>query len=104
MSVRRPTFTLELLDGTTHTVEVLHGDQLRAELQAGQEGIPVNPGVMPLATTTLWLWAACTRLGITTAKYKAFRDSELLAVQREREAGPDAPVDPTQQDQPTAGP
>lgn len=102
--MRKPTYTIELADGGVHTVQVLHGDQLRAELQAGQEGIPVNPGVMPLATTTLWLWAACSRLGLTTAKYKAFRDDELVAVQREQEAQPDQPVDPTQPNQPTPGP
>jgi hypothetical protein len=72
VTVQRPTYRIELADGSEHVVEVLHGDQLRAELQAPHHGIPVNPGELPLATTTLWLWAACKRLQLTSSGYPKF--------------------------------
>jgi hypothetical protein len=100
VTIQRPTFRIELADGTEHTVEVLHGDQLRAELQAPHEGIPTDPSQLPLATTTLWLWAACKRLGLTQAKFRVFADSELVALGK----APQAAVDPTRQDQPTVRP
>lgn len=104
MTVRKPTFRVELADGSEHVVEVVHADQLRAELEAPRHMIPVNPGQLPLATTTLWLWAACSRLGITTAKFQAFK-GELVAVNRvDDDVAPDQPVDPTQPDRDTPGP
>lgn len=99
MTATVPTFALLLADGSTHTIEILHQDKLRAELEAPQQGLPTNPAEMPMATTTLWAWAACKRLGLTTAKYKTFV-GEVLSLETAKGAA-DHPVDPTQQAQGT---
>lgn len=91
----------ELADGTTHRVEVLHGDQLRAELEAPKQGIPVDPKAAPNHTATLWVWAALVRTGVCTTGFQEFAPT-LLALGKALEA--DAPVGPTQLGQPTDGP
>lgn len=101
MGVERPTFMAELADGTVHRVEILHGDQLRAELEAPRHGIAVDPRVQPNHTTTLWVWAALVRTGVVTVGFQDFKQD--LVVLGKAEAA-DAPVGPTSQDQPTAGP
>lgn len=102
MTVKRKTFTVAMEDGQEHTVEVLHGDQLRAELEAGRYSIPTDPSQLPLATTTLWVWAAMTRMKLTTAKFPAFR-GQVVGMER-TELPLEDTVGPTQQDQPTEGP
>jgi hypothetical protein len=96
----RPTFTVELQDGTTHTVGVVLGDQLRAELEAPRHGIPTDPAKSPLHTATLWVWAAMARHGFTALGFQAFQ-AECVAIARATEDQL-VPVDPTGPDQPTA--
>lgn len=97
--MERPTFQVELDDGTTHVVEVLMADQLRAELEAPRNGIPVDVSLAPVHTTALWVWSALLRTGQLEAgtKFQEFRP-RLLLVKRV-EAAPDVKVDPTQQGQ-----
>lgn len=106
MTVRKPTFRAQLADGSEHVVEVIHGDQLRAELEAPKHGIPVDPAQAPLHTTTLWLWASLTRTKVVSSSFQAFR-TELVGVNRVQDddpAEPAEPVDPTMPAQLTTGP
>lgn len=57
-----------------HDVEVRHGDLLRAELEAGQQNLPVDPRKVPQQTTALWVWAALVRTHLVTVDYRTFRD------------------------------
>lgn len=96
--MKKPTFRVELANGTEHVVQVLHGDQLRAELEAGKQGLPLSFEQAPVHHTTLWVWSAMLREGHTSAEFQEFRSSELVMLQRLglQESG----VDPTQLDQP----
>lgn len=78
MTMRPPTFRVLLDDGTEHTVAVLLGDQLRAELEAPRHAIPVAFEAAPAHHTALWLWAALTRLGVADTGFREFRDRMQL--------------------------
>jgi hypothetical protein len=105
MAVRRPTYLVELDDGSEHRVEVLMADQLRAELEAPRHSIPVDVASAPVHTTALWVWSALLRTGVLESGtgFQAAR-SRLTLVRKldpdTEPAEPDAPVDPTQQGQP----
>src|SRR5688572_11476285 len=88
-------------DATEHTVQVYTGDQLRAELEAGQLKLPLKFDQAPTHHTALWLWAALTRMGVTDQKFKDFQPRLLLVASvKDPGAGPD----PTQPDPGTEGP
>lgn len=91
----------DLEAATEHTVQVLTGDQLRAELEAGQLGLPLEFKQAPTHHTALWLWAALSRMGVTDAKFKDFQPRLLLVKSLQDQA---VAVDPTQPAPPTAGP
>jgi len=52
-------------------VAVTNQDQLVAELQARKVGVP-NVRETPFHLTNLWLWAACVRRGLTSARFQEF--------------------------------
>jgi hypothetical protein len=106
--MQAPTWTVALDDGTEHTVVVLTVDQLRAELEAGQLGLPLAFDAAPTHHTALWLWAALVRTGVTDEKFKTFQN-HLRMVRRLDVEDPDTPpadqpVDPTHQGQDTTAP
>ena len=103
MTVKRPTYIVELDDESTHTVQVLMADQLRAELEAPRQGIPVDVSQAPVHTAALWVWSALLRTGVLPkgSKFQEARE-RMVAVSRvpeDQPAEPDQPVDPTQQGQ-----
>lgn len=100
MALNRPTFRVELADGTEHTVEVIHGDQLRAELEAKKQGIPVDFAEAPVHLTTLWVWSSLVRTGVCQVGFQEFSNTQLVQLVRGKADHPD-PVRPTQQGQPT---
>lgn len=57
---------------TTHHVLVHGGDQLRAELEAGKQGIK-SPKDAPMHITMMWLWAAMARTGATTLGWREWK-------------------------------
>jgi hypothetical protein len=75
-------------------VLVRNGDQLRAELEASKLRLP-HIKVAPLHATSLWLWAACARLGYTDSGAQDFMATELVSYRPVAEG--DEPVDPTDQ-------
>jgi hypothetical protein len=80
-----------------HRVMVRNGDQLRAELEANRLRLPGLKDA-PLHATSLWIWAACAREGLTQAKALDFIGTELVAyrpVEEEPKGG--SPVDPTEE-------
>lgn len=81
----------------TRVVEVLvrNGDQLRAELEANRLRLPGLKDA-PLHATSLWLWAACAREGLTQAKALDFISTELVGY-RPVEGQEATPVDPTEE-------
>jgi hypothetical protein len=95
-----PQFRVLLDDGTEHLVSVHLGDQLRAELEAGVQGLPVKFEAAPAHHTALWLWAGLTRMGVTDQKFREFRDRMVLVARVEDPP----PADPTQQGPGTASP
>lgn len=99
MSLQRPTFHAELSDGSVHHVEILHVDQLRAELEARKNGLPVSFDLAPVAITTLWVWASLVRGGVVTADYQEFSQQLLVQLKRSETQVAD-PVGPTPQGQP----
>lgn len=77
MPLQRYRYTVALEDHTDPLeVEVTHGDLLRAELEAGRQGIPVDPRKAPQQTTTLWVWAALVRTKVVDLDYRTFRDGD----------------------------
>lgn len=54
-----------------HHVVVNNGDQLRAELEAGQHKI--KPREQPMHLTTMWVWAAMVRTGDYEGRWPAFK-------------------------------
>lgn len=86
-------------------VEVLPGDQLRAEVEGQRRGLD-NPQKQSFLLTTLWLWAACRRMGVCdkAEKFEPFVD-RLVAWDRVKppeEGGDDtagASVGPTREEE-----
>lgn len=100
--MRKPTFKVQLADDSEHVVQVLHGDQLRAELEAGKRKLPLDYEAAPVHHTTLWVWSACLREGLTEQDSITFEQTELVMLQR---LGlQESAVDPTVQDQPAETP
>jgi hypothetical protein len=115
MALHRPTYLVEVLtspdadnEGTVYEVKVLYGDQMRAELEAGKNGIQMGPST-GFAITGLWVWAAMARLGWTEHKWQTFAPL-IAAVEK---VGPDPAVtegeadpslDPTRPGVPTISP
>lgn len=66
---------LEEPDGTTaeHEVRIKHGDKLRSELQAPQEGL-VDLTNQGLHLMTLWAWAGLVREHVIDEPFHTFRD------------------------------
>lgn len=81
-----------------HQVLVRNGDQLRAELEANKLRLPIIKDA-PLHATSLWLWAACARLGLTDANSQDFIATELVSYQPVK--GGEEPVSPLDQPPPS---
>lgn len=91
MTMTPPRFRVLLDDGTEHQVDIHLGDQLRAELEAGKQGLPVKFEAAPAHHTALWLWAALTRMGVTAAKFREFQHTMILVARVEEDTeGPEA--------------
>ncbi len=94
-SIKRPAFwvllapidtdpaTIEDDDADTLHVIITAGDQLRAELEAGQLGLREAGRHTPFHLTALWLWAALVRTGDVTYKFPEFKQ-RLLAYEPDR--------------------
>lgn len=85
MSLHRPAYRIAL---DTHpdadlVVEVLPGDQLRAETEGNRRGL-VDPGRQAIMLTLLWLWAATRRLDLVdkSTPFDVFVDDRLTAWER----------------------
>ena len=78
-----------------HHVIVNHADQLRAELQARQEGL-TKPQDTPMHLTSLWLWAAMVRTGAYSDKFRAFKDACIAYDRDDQPDDPDTEPDPTE--------
>jgi hypothetical protein len=76
---------------TEHEVTIMHGDQLRAELEAPKHGLN-DMQAAPMHFTTLWIWAALLRTHVITDDFRTFK-GRLLAIEA---VDDDEPVDPTQ--------
>lgn len=77
-----------------HEVEVTYGDQLRAEFEAGKQGLPSMKEV-PQNHVTVWIWCALTRLGLYAGDCRTFRLTDVLDVQPLDENDEVPVVDPT---------
>jgi hypothetical protein len=75
-----------------HVILVRNGDQLRAELEAAKLRLP-HIKAAPLHATSLWLWAACARLGLTECQAQDFISTELVSYHPVKDG--DESVDPT---------
>lgn len=59
-------------------VAVIHGDRLRAELEAPRQGI-TDMAALPMHMISVWLWAACLRSKvIPETGFQAFANEMLL--------------------------
>lgn len=103
----RPTFRVEMLDDpaddsttTVHLVRIMHGDQLRAELEAGRNMIDIQ--AQPFALTSLWVWAAMTRTHLTDLPWQQWKP--LVAWIGKPPPAEVASLDPTQPAEPTPSP
>ncbi len=56
-----------------HHVVVHHADQLRAELEAGKQGLAKGGTGTPMHLTALWLWANLTRTGRYGGSFREFK-------------------------------
>jgi hypothetical protein len=111
MQTMKPTEFRVLLDSpakskakpTEHTVRVLHGDMLRAELEGPKHGI-VDMEATPMHFTTLWIWASLVRTHVIEDGFKEFKP-RLLQLDEVADEPDDAndpePVDPTRSGAPT---
>lgn len=54
-------------------VIVNHSDQLRAELEAGKQGLAKGGTTTPMHLTALWIWAALVRTGRFDGKFQDFK-------------------------------
>ena len=99
MPLTIPKYRLALDDLANETeVDVLPGDQLRAEVEGQRRGL-TDHKAQPFLLTTLWLWASCRRLGLIdkAEKFEPFVDrlvawESVKSATGEPEAGE---VDPT---------
>lgn len=83
---------------THHRVMVSSGDQLRAELEAGQRKLPKGGRDTPMHLTVLWLWASMVRTGRFSGGSREFQALCVSYDPERDEAGELAeaePVDPT---------
>lgn len=91
----RPTFIVTMADDagreTTGTVDIVLGDQLRAELEAPKWGLPTDPAKAPLHTTALWCWASMARQHLTELGFGDWRPHVVSIARAEP-----VPVDPTE--------
>lgn len=71
-------------DAATVHVLVTAGDQLRAELEAGQLGLREAGRHTPFHLTALWLWAALVRTGEVSYKFPEFKQ-RLLAYEPDKQ-------------------
>lgn len=79
-----------------HVVAVIHGDRMRAELEAPKHSTISLEGT-PMAYMALWLWAACHREHILTdVPFQDFTDRILLNFEEVEDAPnfPGSPVVP----------
>lgn len=88
-------------DEISHVVELEWADQLRGELEGGKYGIDTDA---PLNLTTVWVWCAMVRNGLTKLPYPGWKSHELVGFEKlkepnlatgELEAVPDVEIPPT---------
>lgn len=88
----------DVAQAVEHEIYVLHGDQLRAELEAPRNGIPAMDQA-PMHNITLWIWAALMRTHVIDQAFQEFR-SRLLGFDEIKPGDPagggPTPGDPTQ--------
>lgn len=96
-----PEATTELI------VTILHGDQLRAELEGPKNKLPKLQDA-PQHYSALWVWAALTRTKVIKQPFQEFKRRVLVLEAHEDEAPADEleeegnETDPTQQGAPSA--
>lgn len=56
-----------------HHVLVHHADQLRAELEAGKQGLAKGGTATPMHLTALWIWANLVRTERFTGRFQEFK-------------------------------
>lgn len=98
MPLTIPRYRLALDDLANEVeVEVLPGDQLRAEVEGNRRGL-TDPKAQTFLLTTLWLWAASRRVGVCEKdeRFDRFVD-RLVAWDRVKPEGDEATVDPTRE-------
>lgn len=62
-------------DAEYHRVTVTHADELRGELEGSKRSL--HPKRQPMAITSLWIWCAMVRAGLTTDRWETWRDRVL---------------------------
>lgn len=82
-----------------HEVTILHGDQLRAELEGPRNALP-GMDVAPMHGITLWIWAALLRTHALDVPFQEFMQRMLGFEDLEPDSGalpgdPATPADPT---------
>ena len=101
MSIRAQEATVTLLQGGTeveHTVTIRNPDLVRWDTTRHTHKWPAMEEA-PVMWATFVAWAACKRLGLTSAKWEEWRDEECQAVHMPQPDGDE--VDPTSRE---AGP
>jgi hypothetical protein len=88
-----------------HTVTILHGDQLRAELEGPRNGIPAMDQAA-MHGITLWIWAALMRTHVIDQPFMEFLPRMLGFEDPDAETPADQKglPDPTQQAAGTGSP
>lgn len=101
MPIQKTKFTVQYLstddEVVEEVVEILNGDQLRAELEAGKLNLP-SMDKAPMNYTTLWVWCALTRTKKYAKTSANFLRTDCLGLDAE---GDPEDVDPTQPAEPT---
>lgn len=99
MTLSAPRFNvlLEDADGNTteHETRILHGDQLRAELEAPKHGL-TDMSAAPMHFTTLWIWAALTRTHVIDEDFRTFKGHLVTLEAADDADGNGDEVGPTQ--------
>lgn len=99
MPLTKPRYDVLLADETgdvEHRVEVVFGDQLRAELEAPRHGL-ARIGDAPQHAVAMWIWAALTRTHVIDQPFQEFKP-RLLVVEPVRDVDGEPAqetVDPT---------